>query len=70
MGRTPIRYPDKDITLYSFPLGVLQEFLIERFLMRQCAHKYMYVSSFFHRVFTKRHWRYKYADSISPKLSH
>jgi hypothetical protein len=25
---------------------------------------------FSHRVFTKRCWRHKYADSVSPKLSH
>jgi hypothetical protein len=25
---------------------------------------------FFHRVFTKRRWRHKYVDSVSPKLSH
>jgi hypothetical protein len=25
---------------------------------------------FSHRVFTKRHWRHKYANSVSPKLSH
>jgi hypothetical protein len=24
---------------------------------------------FSHRIFTKRFWRHKYADSVSPKLS-
>jgi hypothetical protein len=32
-------------------------------------HTSIYLSlDFFQRVFTKRRWRYKYAESVSPKI--
>jgi hypothetical protein len=42
--RTPIRYHDKIHHIVLFSFMSLKEFINERFLMRQCANKYMPIS--------------------------